>query len=609
MCGVAGIFAYRDMGAQAIDVELRKIRDYMASRGPDGAGIWQSQDGCVVLGHRRLAIIDLSERGAQPMASPDGSRVVTFNGEIYNYRELRAALETRGYAFTSQCDTEVLLHMYAEYGSDFVRHLRGMFALALWDANRGGLLLARDTFGIKPLYYADNGGTFRFASQVKALLAGGRVSRTKSAAGQVGFLLWGYVPEPFTIYESIKALPAGCTQWIDRNGVSSIKEYNSIATIWSTATQVAEHKDGQELAIRLKDALRESVRHHLVSDVPVGAFLSAGVDSGALVALMKEHCAEIQSVTVGFEEFRGSSEDEVPLAAMLADRLGVRHHARMVKQEEFVGDVEAILHAMDQPTIDGVNTWFASKAAKEFGLKVAISGLGGDELLGGYPSFRAVPYLVRAVGLSACFPGVGRILRALSAPILSRLSSVHPKAAGLFEYGPTYPGAYFLKRGLFMPWELNGVLTQEVVREGLEKLDLREYLHQTLNPKPRDAYARVATLESTQYMRNQLLRDTDWASMAHSLEVRVPLVDTELLASVAPLLCGGLKGQGKALLADAPESPLPHSIVHRVKTGFSTPIAAWMASSRTLDCWKRVPFLMRNGTPWARRFAYSVLAA
>ena len=360
------------------------------------------------LGHRRLTIIDLSERGAQPMVSADGKLVVTFNGEIYNYRKLRASLEAKGYAFRTQTDTEVLLHLYAEKGEAMVNDLRGMFAFALWDSEKGGLLLVRDPYGIKPLYYADDGWTLRFASQVKALLAGGKVSRNQEPAGWVGFCLFGSVPEPFTTYQEIRALPAGSTLWVDRVGTREAKQYFSIADTYCSAEAASSSANNEDLQLGAREALLDSVRHHLVADVPVGAFLSSGIDLGALVGLMRDAGQQdIQTVTLAFEEFRGRSEDEAPIAAEIATQYGTRHTTRVVTEREFRDDLPKILDAMDQPTIDGLNTWFVSKAANELGLKVVISGLGGDELFGGYPSFRDVPLCVRALAIPGLIPGLG----------------------------------------------------------------------------------------------------------------------------------------------------------------------------------------------------------
>ena len=609
MCGIAGIYAYHYAANPADPTELRNIRDHMAKRGPDGRGEWLSPDERVGLGHRRLAILDLSERGAQPMSSVDGRLVITFNGEIYNYRELRAGLEAKGYRFRTHTDTEVLLHLYAEKGEALVNDLRGMFAFGLWDAGKRALLLARDPYGIKPLYYADDGWTLRFASQVKALLAGGKISRDKEPAGWVGFCLFGSVPEPFTTYQDIRALPAGTAMWVDRTGTREANSFFFLAKAYCDAQPVDPPAIMEEAMTRVREALLDSVRHHLVADVPVGAFLSSGIDSGALVGLMRDAGQQdIQTVTLGFEEFKGTIADEAPLAEEVAARYGTRHVARVVTEREFRDDLPKIFEAMDQPTIDGLNTWFVSKAARELGLKVAISGLGGDELFGGYPSFRDVPRWVRALAVPGRVPLVGDLARWVLTnlePLFGHHMS--PKAAGLLKYGGSYAGAYLLRRGLFMPWELDTVMDPEVARIGLRRLDPLHRIASVLNPMPKTSYGKVAVLESALYMRNQLLRDTDWASMAHSLEVRVPLVDVKLLSQVASVTANG--GQLKRVLAGAPRVALPPKVIDRPKTGFTTPINAWLQRDARAQQWRRVPALAVDRCAWARRWAYQVAAA
>ena len=579
------------------------MRDRMAARGPDGAGEWYSADGRVGLGHRRLSIIDLSERGAQPMASADGGLVVTFNGEIYNYRALRRDLESRGRLFRSESDTEVLLHLYAEKGAALVEDLRGMFAFALRDARKRALLLARDPYGIKPLYYADDGRTLRFASQVKALRAGGAVSGEPDPAGQVGFYLFGSVPEPFTTYRAIHTLPAGCTLWVDEAGPCEPQPYFSIAKVFQRAVTEPIRLDGDAQQARVREALMDSVRHHLVADVPVGVFLSAGLDSGALLGLMRDAGqTEIQTVTLAFTEFRGRADDEAPLAERVAARYGARHVTRVVGEAEFRVDLPLILEAMDQPSIDGINTWFVSKAAREQSLKVAVSGLGGDELFGGYPSFWDIPRWVKWFGLPARVPVLGRMFRQLGVSLLTPYFSRLPsKALSLPEYGGSYPGAYLLRRGLFMPWELPALLGEERARAGLERLRPLERIGAALEPDPGTPFGRVAALETTFYMRNQLLRDADWAGMAHSLEIRVPLVDADLLRGLAPVLAGGVDFGGKALLALSPCDPLPAEIVQRPKTGFQTPVRDWLDRLPALEA-------VAGGRRehWSRRWARRV---
>ena len=387
MCGIVGICAYRSSAPSVDANELRRIRDRMAKRGPDGCGEWISDDQRVGLGHRRLSIIDLSDRASQPMSSLDGQLVVTFNGEIYNYETLRRELETRGHIFRTQSDTEVLLHLYADQGEAMVDSLRGMFAFGIWDQRRRGLLLARDSYGIKPLYYSDDGGSIRFASQVKALVAGGGVSTEPDMAGWVGFISSAVCQSP--ILSTRRSPP--CLQ--ARRFGSMIAGQASLSAISPSPKAIAAPRRIRCISMRrglqheIREALLDSVRHHLVADVPVGAFLSAGVDSGALVGLMREAGQEdIQTVTIAFEEFLGSHSDEAPLAEQVAHHYCTRHTTRVVTEREFWDDLPRILEAMDQPSIDGINTWFVSKAAHECGLKVAISGLGGDELLGGYSS-------------------------------------------------------------------------------------------------------------------------------------------------------------------------------------------------------------------------------
>jgi asparagine synthase (glutamine-hydrolysing) len=579
MCGIAGIYAYRSTARSVDRDELIRMRDHMASRGPDGRGEWYSADGRVGFGHRRLSIIDLSSRGAQPMQTANGRLVINFNGEIYNYRDLRRKLEAKGYSFRSDSDTEVLLYLYADLGHEMLRELRGMFAFSIWDAQEQQLLLARDPYGIKPLYYVDDGSTVYFASQVKAFMAGRGVSSEPDPAGWVGFYLFGSVPEPFTIYRAVRAVPAGSFISIDQRGCDTPVQYYSIAKTYAEAKEQPLSTKEEAVGV-VREAVLDSIRHHLVADVPVGAFLSAGVDSGALVGLMREAGQqEIQTVTLAFDEFRETADDEAPGAVSLANFYGTTHMMRVVDEREFRSDLPTIIEAMDQPTVDGINTWFVSKAASECGLKVAISGLGGDELFGGYSSFHSIPSWVRWMAGPSSIPSLGQMLRRLFCKLHGEKLGLSPKAAGLVELGGTYPGAYLLRRGIFMPWELSGVLDPDLVRDGLERLDPFKQITRALTPDPVRPFARVATLESSLYMRNQLLRDTDWTSMAHSLEVRVPLVDTKLLQRVAPVTCGEFARFGKELLASTLPQQLADQHKMRGKSGFSTPIATWLRNA------------------------------
>ncbi len=577
MCGVNGVFAYASAAPAPDRAELLRVRDAMAARGPDGAGEWWSAERRCGFGHQRLAIQDPTPRANQPMAGADGRFVITFNGQIYNFPALRAELEAKGVAFRTTCDTEALLHLYALEGPDMMRRLRGMFAFAIWDAARQGMFLARDPYGIKPLYVSDDGRTLRFASQVKALLAGGAIAREPEPAGVAGFHLFGHVPEPFTLYRDIRALPAGCTQWVDGAGAKAPKPYVSIPAI--LAEGAARSAQPAELAERVRAAVADSVAAHMLSDVEVGCFLSAGVDSGAMLGLMREASgSDLRAITLAFEAFRGTSEDEAPLAAQVAARYGCRHEVRWVARREFAADLSALFAAMDQPSIDGVNTWFVAKAAKEAGLKVAISGLGGDELLAGYPSFVDLPRWRRRYGplASARLGGFARRVLNTAAP---GLVSERPKAAAMLEYAGSWTGAYLLRRGLFLPHELPALIGAELAREGLERLALTPLLGAALEPDPGSDVGRVCALESLNYLRNQLLRDADWAGMAHGVEIRAPLVDIELLRALAGSISTLTPGAGKAALAAAPRTALPAEIVSRAKTGFSVPTGAWMTEA------------------------------
>ncbi len=578
MCGINAIFAYAPDAAPVDATELVRSRDYMDRRGPDGADSWLSADGRVGMGHRRLAIIDLRAIANQPMAHDGGRLRIVFNGEIYNYKTLREELQRDGRVFRTESDTEVILQLYDRDGIEGIRRLRGMYALALWDEQRRGMLLARDPLGIKPLYIADDGKTVRIASQVKALLAGGRVDTRPDPAGHCGFFLWGAVPDPYTLYRGIRALPAGTTQWIDARGPQTPRSFWSLVDTLAAAPAAPASPEARRA--QLRDILIDSLRHHFIADVPVGVFLSAGLDSTTIAALAAEDGAtNLRTLTLGFREFEGMENDETKLAELVARQRATQHTTRWVPGREFASERAALMQAMDQPSIDGTNTYFVAKAAHEAGLKVALSGLGGDEIFAGYPSFRQVPQLVRLLGPFAGLAGFGRAVRRATAPWLKNL--VPPKYPGLLEYGTGFGGAYMLRRCLFMPWELPDLLPREMAREGLGELDTLNHLERDIQriDTPR---LKVTALEIAWYMRHQLLRDSDWAGMAHSLEIRVPFVDVELLARLAPLLASGAP-PSKGDMADTCNTPLPPAVRHRAKTGFVVPVREWVQGETSGD--------------------------
>jgi asparagine synthase (glutamine-hydrolysing) len=642
MCGINGMFALTAAASRVDPEELVRTRDAMAARGPDGAGAWVSADGRAALASRRLAILDLSPRGAQPMAAAAGRVQIVFNGEIYNFLALRAELEGAGVRFASRCDTEVVLALYLRQGTAMLARLRGMFGLAIWDSRDGEhprLLLARDPFGIKPLYYSTAGGLLRFASQVKALTAGGAISRQVDPAGLAGFLLWGSVPEPFTILQDVRALPAGHFLAVEpgralepqaytadlaqlaatpaksarsANSIDSANAANAAApadsaksaTSESTATcansPISANGAAEADGIR---GIEDSVRAHLISDVPVAVFLSAGLDSGLIAALARRHLAEPPATfTLSFDVLAGTSRDEAPLAAEVARRLGTRHVERRMGREDFARLWPAAMAAMDQPSIAGYNTFAVSAAAHEAGIKVALSGLGGDELFGSYPSFADVPRGVRAARWGRRLPGLAAAWPALAA----RLAPSRPKLGGLLRHGATLPGSYFLRRALFLPAELPALMGADLAAAGLAAYDpvadAAAKLGPPRLPAPAAAAARLQTMgrpqstakwtepgcqpaapwlavqemETGQYMRNQLLRDADWASMAWSVELRLPLVDAWLYRLLAAADFQPARRLGKAALVRRLAPELPAAVWDRPKTGFYIPVLEWL---------------------------------
>jgi asparagine synthase (glutamine-hydrolysing) len=536
------------------------------------------------MAHRRLSIIDLSSAGAQPMTAYNGRLRIVFNGEIYNYRDLRSDLEKKGYYFHSQSDTEVLLHLYADKGEEMLHDLRGMYAFAIWDVLKKELFLARDPFGIKPLYYADNGYTFRVASQVKALLKSRTIDSSPDAAGHVGFFLWGSVPEPYTLFHGIKALPAGTYMCVGENGPSRIKKHCNISEEIADISKNPAQLNHNQIADRIHAVLSDSITHHLIADVPVGVFLSSGLDSTTLTALAVESgIKDLHTVTLGFKEFHGTENDETPLAEKVAEYYGTVHQTVWVTRKDFQMELPRLIKAMDQPSIDGVNTYFVSRAAAETGLKVAISGLGGDELFGGYPGFKEIPKTVKFFSPVSNMSVLGRGFRWITGPVLKHFTS--PKYAGLLEYGGSWGGAYLLRRGMFMPWELPNMLDSEMVRIGWNELKPLLRLEETVSSIKSD-YLKVSALEMSWYMRTQLLRDADWAGMAHSLEIRVPLVDMAVLRNTAPLFTANY-APSKQDMAKTLRKPLPAEILNRSKTGFSVPVRKWMLEGNPVGAAER----------------------
>lgn len=588
MCGISG-FYFNDSFEQGYALDaVKRMNTRMKPRGPDADGTWLGN--CIVLGHTRLAIQDLDVRSNQPFISDDGRYTIVFNGEIYNFMELKKGLESKGIEFRTKSDTEVLLEMYAYYGVDSFKKLRGMFAIGIWDNLESELVLARDPYGIKPLYYTTTAHGFIFSSQLKAILATNLTDSTMEPAGVAGFYLWGSVPEPWTLYQGIFSLPSGSYLKVKGGykGSPSPILWDNLRSYWNNDAQKVD--DIQDI---VRSAVTDSVRAHLVSDVPVGVFLSAGVDSSAVAAIATETGASLEGITISFDEFNGGVNDEVPEAKLLAEIFGIRHHVRKFTQAEFTDSLDDILDAMDQPSIDGINTWFASKAAKELGLKTVLSGVGGDEIFCGYSSFRTIHTCMifrRLLGDGFVFDSTKKIVSSLL-----KLAS-HPKLKGVAKHMGSIEGMYFLKRSLFLQNELRKLMGDDAASIGIERLG-GSPAGISLFPALND-FSRVSMLETTIYLKNQLLRDSDWAGMAHSVEVRTPLADVQLLRRLSPYTREFAGLRGKRLLGMSPDRRLPHYIMGRKKTGFSTPIETWIKS---LESSKKI--LDQPEEPWGRSWS------
>lgn len=559
MCGIAGLVQL-DRDADLPLAELRRTSAALARRGPDGEGEWLSPTGRAALAHRRLAVIDLSKAAAQPMSGARGNSVLVFNGEIYNFRQLSRQAEARG-AAPATSDTAVLLELLSREGLRGVAKLRGMYAFAYWDEESGELWLARDPCGIKPLYYSTSDGLLRFASQVKALEAGGGLSCAVDPAAVAGFLAWGSVPEPLTFRAAIRSLPAGhCLRASIERGVR----------IEPLPSNLGE--GGPE---SLGEAIDESLREHLVSDVPLAVFLSAGLDSAMTAALARRHLPEPPTaLTLTFAESRGGAFDEEPGARAVARALGLPQIVRTITGEEVRALLPEVLAAMDQPSIDGFNTFLVARVARQEGFKVALSGLGGDELLGGYPSFRNAERLRRRARRLARLPG----LSAFWPRLARRFAPRQPKVAGVLRHGGSLAGAWFLHRGLHLPEELprgaDDTPLHDPLLEAWERLS--DAILGPVGGLLADPFRAVHRMEWSIYLRNQLLRDADWAGMTHGVEIRVPLVDARLRAAAERCGFEPARSHGKPELIRRLVPELPSAVFDRPKTGFQLPVADWL---------------------------------
>jgi asparagine synthase (glutamine-hydrolysing) len=566
MCGIGGI-----IGSQlpAVDLEdcAQRMRSALRNRGPDDSGIHVSAAGGVALAHTRLAILDLSPAGHQPMRSADGRHVIVFNGEIYNYAILRRELEAQGDRFVSHTDTEVILAMYRRHGPACVHELEGMFAFVIWDEQERRAFCARDPFGIKPFYYSTQGSELIFGSEVRAVLASGRVPRKVAHEALYSYWLFGTVQEPLTIAAGVHGLPAGHhLSW--QNGVHQVRRY------WDPQI-IGEGLAPEGAVPATRTALLESVRRHLVSDVPVGVFLSGGVDSTAVTALAREAgAAALQTFCITFDD-PAFSEGE--LAARTARHFGAQHHEWRMNAGTGQGLLADFIEASDQPSIDGFNTYCVSRFARQHGLKVVLSGLGGDELFGGYGSFQHVPRMVRSARWLGLLP-LASSLAGRTVEFLARSPRVRRLGRFLTDR-PSPAVAYWAMRGIFTPKEA-ARLTRHYLGAG--EVGGEDEIRHFVIPRQPTLEDTVSYLELTKYMRNQLLRDSDVMSMATGLELRVPFVDRKLFEVLRHIPAGCRLAPGKQLLLQAvPE--VPAWVAQAPKRGFVFPFEQWIRETWQAD--------------------------
>lgn len=565
----------------------------MRHRGPDGEGFLLNDPRApgLALAMRRLSIIDLAG-GNQPIWNETLDIAVVFNGELYNYRELRERLARCGHKFTTQSDTEILVHAWEEWGEECLGELRGMFAFAIADFrkqyNAGPVLfLARDPLGIKPLYYTQTAQGFAFASEVRALVESGIPSREISQDALTSYLLFGSVSEPVTMFEGVFSVPPGhrvllyipdrrrlprAHPWWDPRRSPAAKDPRAPKTFTAAAAA-------------LRPLLQDSVRAHLIADVPVGLFLSSGLDSGAIAALAAREHAGIQSFTLTFP---GTKFDESELTRLVARRCGTKHSELPLHGDAIPKRLDEALAAQDQPTMDGVNTYFVSWAARQVGLKVALSGLGGDELFAGYSTFADTPRLARLAGVAKFVPP---LLRNASAALVRAAgnSGLSPdaarKAAAVWCQPGQLPDPYYFARTLFPPGEIDKLIEprfrpSSVAADGysLEPTWLGWLQRGADEARRMDPAGAVGWMEMRSYMASTLLRDTDSVSMARSLEVRVPLLDTPLVefANALPDQARRKDGAQKALLVEALGMMLPPEITAQKKKTFTLPWEQWL---------------------------------
>ncbi|MET4083640.1 asparagine synthase (glutamine-hydrolyzing) [Pedobacter sp. UYP30] len=561
MCRIAGVL---DKTNNQIQLDVKSMCDSMAHGGPDDDGIYYNEQEKFAFGNRRLAILDLSKSGHQPMFYNNNELVITFNGEIYNYLELKDQLKEEGFLFSTKTDTEVILASYKAWGIECFNKFNGMFAFALYDGINKKTYLVRDKSGIKPLYYYSKNKKLLFASEVKAFKTANYQFK-ENPDWQIYFLAFGHIPEPFTTFADLLMLPkAHYLVWDHKESLFDIKNYNLPPTKKIDANR-------NQAIDAVFATLRHSVEKQLISDAPIGVFLSGGIDSSIITLLANDIKSaqgkqqDLNTISINFKEAQFS---EKIYQDIILERIGGNHSQFEITADIFNSNFERALNAMDQPSTDGINSWFVNYFAKEKGLKAVLSGIGADELFGGYPSFKRMKF----VNLLSQLPSF--ILRQGN-----RFKGEIFKRAYYLSYKNTI-GQYLFLRGIFSPIEIASLLGCSLthVDKILQSIDVHAPID--LNPKEKASW-----MEMNLFMQNQLLKDTDAMSMQHGIEVRVPFLDQDLI-QLLQTFASNVKFYGsrqKPLLIDSFKNLLPKAIWNRPKMGFSFPFELWLKNNNFFD--------------------------
>jgi asparagine synthase (glutamine-hydrolysing) len=563
MCGISGVYNYLSKPIQTKTI-IEKILKLQTKRGPDSTGIWESNCKKVSFGHNRLSIIDLSNRASQPFVSTDKEYTTTFNGEIYNYKELKKELLKNNIKFRSNSDTEVILESYKYWGIEFVNKLRGMFAIAIWDNIKKELILVRDPFGIKPLYFSKKNNILFFASQVKSILSIKDVSFKKLGKSVLDYYLWGNVQEPFTLYKDIYSVDRGTVKIFDRN----CNETNFVfANLKETIIKSEKDyfKDKLELNEKLNHIIKKTVNYHQVSDVPVTFLLSSGIDSNVLLAASKkEQNANLNALTLDFSE----KLKESPLAQVGSKMNNINHIVKKLDGNKVLELILNYYKNMDMPTNDGLNNYVVSYFAKKIGSKVLISGIGGDELFSGYPSFKRIPIMKKLSKIIPKHKNLQNFLHNVVYKILLRFDQ-NTKYAGVLKYSRNTFDSFMLQRCVFTPEEIIELVNSDVIDEVTYDFEVQKE-REINNNDFESEQLKIMYLEIKYYLCSKLLRDTDWASMANSVEMRTPFVDWFFFKELLPILKSNIK-ISKTNMLDSFKGNIPIELYDRKKTGFAIP--------------------------------------